>query len=49
MLLLSVKNIVSLSIPIPHPPVGGRPYSKAVKKLSSISVASSSLANLFFT
>ena len=32
MLFESVKNIVSLSIPIPQPPVGGRPYSSAVLK-----------------
>lgn len=35
MLLLSVRNIVRRSIPIPQPPVGGRPYSKAVQKFSS--------------
>ena len=38
----SVRNIVSLSIPMPHPPVGGKPYSRAVQKPSSINIASSS-------
>ena len=37
-----VKNITSLSIPIPIPPVGGIPYSRAVRKSSSIIFASSS-------
>ena len=32
----SVRNMVSLSMPRPHPPVGGRPYSSAVQKFSSI-------------
>ena len=34
-LLEFVKSIVILSTPIPHPAVGGRPYSKAVTKLWS--------------
>ena len=42
----SVKNMVSLSMPRPHPPVGGRPYSRAVQKFSSITWASSSPASL---
>lgn len=44
MLLESVKNIVNRSIPIPQPPVGGKPYSNAVQKFSSTSCASSSPA-----
>jgi len=28
--MLSVNSIVNLSIPIPHPAVGGNPYYKAV-------------------
>jgi len=28
--LESVRSIHNLSIPIPHPPVGGSPYSRAV-------------------
>ena len=32
----SVKNIISLSIPIPNPPVGGIPVSKALMNSSSI-------------
>lgn len=39
-----MRNIVSLSIPIPHPPVGGSPYSRAVQKFSSTICASSSPA-----
>ena len=31
-----------LSIPIPQPPVGGKPYSRAVQKFSSRNMASSS-------
>jgi len=31
----SVKNIANLSIPQPQPPVGGKPYSKALTKVSS--------------
>jgi hypothetical protein len=31
-----VRNIVRRSIPRPHPPVGGKPNSKAVQKFSSI-------------
>lgn len=37
MLLLSVSIIVKRSMPNPQPPVGGRPYSRAVQKFSSIS------------
>jgi len=32
MLLESDKSMVNLSIPIPQPPVGGRPYSREVTK-----------------
>ena len=32
----SVNNITNLSIPYPIPPVGGIPYSSAVKKSSSV-------------
>ena len=46
MLLLSVRNMVSRSMPSPKPPVGGRPYSKAVQKFSSTYMASSSPAAL---
>ena len=38
----SVNNIVSRSIPNPQPPVGGNPYSRAVQKVSSKAIASSS-------
>ena len=31
-----VNNIINLSIPIPSPPVGGMPYSRALTKSSSI-------------
>ena len=37
----SVNNITSRSIPIPNPPVGGKPYSKASMKSSSTPCASS--------
>ena len=37
----SVKSITKRSIPIPKPPVGGIPYSKALMKSSSIPWASS--------
>lgn len=43
-LLLSVKIIAKRSIPIPQPAVGGKPYSSAVQKFSSIICASSSPA-----
>lgn len=43
-----VKNIVKRSIPTPQPPVGGKPYSKAVQKFSSTAWASSSPAALSF-
>ena len=45
-LLELVRNIVSLSMPMPHPPVGGNPYSSAVQKFSSTNIASSSPAAL---
>ena len=48
MLFESVRNIVSLSIPIPQPAVGGRPYSRAVQKFSSTNIASSSPASLSY-
>lgn len=48
MLLLSVNIIVKRSIPMPQPPVGGRPYSRAVQKFSSINWASSSPASLSY-
>ena len=38
----SVSNIVRRSIPKPQPPVGGKPYSRAVQKVSSKAIASSS-------
>jgi hypothetical protein len=38
----SVSNIVRRSIPKPQPPVGGRPYSRAVQNVSSKAIASSS-------
>lgn len=38
----SVNNMASRSIPIPQPPVGGKPYSRAVQKVSSTAIASSS-------
>ena len=38
----SVSNIVRRSIPKPQPPVGGRPYSRAVQNVSSRAIASSS-------
>ena len=34
-LLVSVRSMVILSTPHPQPPVGGRPYSRAVTKLIS--------------
>ena len=46
MLFESVRNIVSLSTPRPHPAVGGRPNSRAVQKFSSTNMASSSPADL---
>uniref|UniRef100_A0A8W7PZG7 Uncharacterized protein n=1 Tax=Anopheles coluzzii TaxID=1518534 RepID=A0A8W7PZG7_ANOCL len=47
MLFESVRNMVSRSMPMPQPPVGGRPYSSAVQKFSSTSWASSSPAALW--
>jgi hypothetical protein len=38
----SVNNMVRRSIPKPQPPVGGRPYSRAVQNVSSKAIASSS-------
>lgn len=46
MLIVSVKNIESLSIPRPNPAVGGREYSNAVQNASSYINASSSPAAL---
>lgn len=46
MLFESVRNMVKRSIPMPKPPVGGRPYSNAVQKFSSTAWASSSPAAL---
>lgn len=46
MLLESVRNMVSLSMPMPQPAVGGKPYSSAVQKFSSTNWASSSPAAL---
>lgn len=42
MLLVSVSSMVRRSMPIPHPAVGGRPYSREVIKPSSTYMASSS-------
>jgi len=39
---LSVSNIIKRSMPIPHPPVGGMPYSSARTKSWSKNMASSS-------
>jgi len=44
----SVRNMVKRSMPRPQPPVGGRPYSRALQKVSSISCASSSPAALSY-
>jgi hypothetical protein len=44
-LLVSVRSMVILSTPHPQPPVGGRPYSRAVTKLISIWQASRSPAS----
>jgi hypothetical protein len=38
----SVRSIAIRSIPIPQPPVGGKPYSRAVQNASSSAIASSS-------
>ena len=46
MLAVSVANITRRSTPMPKPPVGGMPYSKAHRKSSSTSQASSSPAAL---
>lgn len=43
-MLAPVSIITSRSTPIPRPPVGGMAYSKAVRKPSSISMASGSPA-----
>jgi hypothetical protein len=42
MLLVSVSSIVRRSIPMPHPAVGGSPYSSTLTKSSSTNYASSS-------
>ena len=44
---LLVINIISLSMPMPNPPVGGMPISKAFKKSSSIQWASRSPLSLY--
>mmetsp|Transcript_4793 Transcript_4793/g.19541 ORF Transcript_4793/g.19541 Transcript_4793/m.19541 type:complete len:254 (-) Transcript_4793:1187-1948(-) len=41
---LSVRNMVSRSMPQPQPPVGARPCSNATQKSSSLTIASSSPA-----
>ncbi len=46
--ILSVSSIVNLSIPSPHPAVGGNPYSNDFTNPSSISYASSSPLFLSF-
>ena len=46
MLAESVRNMVKRSTPRPQPPVGGRPYSSELQKVSSIICASSSPAAL---
>jgi len=38
----SARTMVSRSIPIPRPPVGGMPYSRALRKSSSMGWASAS-------
>lgn len=38
----SVNNIARRSTPKPHPPVGAKPYSRAVQNVSSKAIASSS-------
>ena len=43
---LLVINIIKRSTPIPKPPVGGIPISRACKKSSSIECASKSPASL---
>ena len=43
MLGASEISIITLSIPIPSPPVGGRPTSRAFTKSISIGCASSSM------
>ncbi len=45
MLLVSVRSMQILSTPHPQPPVGGRPYSRAVTKLMSTCCASRSPAS----
>src|SRR5207302_9072297 len=42
MLRASVNSIAKRSMPIPSPPVGGMPYSRARRKSSSTTMASSS-------
>mmetsp|Transcript_11380 Transcript_11380/g.28781 ORF Transcript_11380/g.28781 Transcript_11380/m.28781 type:complete len:357 (-) Transcript_11380:1071-2141(-) len=48
MLFLLLRNMVTRSMPMPQPPVGGRPYSRASQKDSSCSCASSSPLSLSF-
>jgi len=38
----SVNSIANRSMPSPHPPVGGNPYSRAIQNVSSKAIASSS-------
>ncbi|GIL98892.1 hypothetical protein Vretimale_4224 [Volvox reticuliferus] len=45
---VSVRSMVIRSTPKPQPPVGGKPYSNAVQKFSSMNIASSSPADLAF-
>ena len=40
--VLLVSSMMKRSMPMPQPPVGGMPYSMAVRKSSSISLASRS-------
>lgn len=49
MLLESVRNMVSRSMPMPQPAVGGSPYSSAVQNVSSMNMASSSPSALAWT
>jgi len=46
--LRTVKNMTNRSIPMPQPPVGGRPYSRDWQKVSSMSWASSSPWSFWF-
>mmetsp|Transcript_40857 Transcript_40857/g.102874 ORF Transcript_40857/g.102874 Transcript_40857/m.102874 type:complete len:217 (-) Transcript_40857:1134-1784(-) len=48
MLMLSVSSMVKRSMPMPHPPVGGRPYSSDTQNVSSMAWLSSSPFSLSF-